>query len=269
MAEFEIRPARAEDAAEIVRLIREGADRDVLDKLIYGCAGAARYVEWNIAAGLLGNRRYFVAMRGEEPAGCADFAVSGDALTLKYIAADGRFRRQGIGSALLRRGLEALGASRTWMELDVSLGNAAALRWYESLGFQPAGRSSYWEFTSAGAPEGAALEIPDWPQAQACHEAFGFSEFQLKTPAMSVRVGRVGDAWFRLPDAGAASSGAVRGALRAIDPARGIYAVLPEGSVTSWMEAHAKRVRSAQRMRARIAALSGGAARLQTSSPER
>jgi GNAT superfamily N-acetyltransferase len=257
MADFDIKPARAEDSSEIVRLIREGTDPSVISKLIYGCAGAATYVQLHLRAGHLTNRRYFVAIRDGRVAACADFSVSQDALILKYVATALHARRQGLGNALLEFAFAKLRGRRAWAELDVSADNAAALGWYGALGFTPVSHSTYWEFANDEKLDCPSMEVSDWPQSEACHAAFGFSEFHLETAATRVRVGRVGGAWFRLPTAEAVCAPEVRGALRAIDPTRRIYAVLPNGAAAPWIEAHGTRVRATQHMRASTAALYG------------
>ena len=172
MADLEIRPARAEDAPEIVRLIRDGTDSSIIDKLIYSCAGAPDYVRLLIEAGGMTNRRYFVATRDDRVVSCADFTVSLEALWLKYVATDPQARRQGLGKALLRYALASLHDRQASVELDVSVENAAALRWYDALGFTPAAQSTYWAFANDERLGCPAMEIPDWPQSQACHAAW-------------------------------------------------------------------------------------------------
>ncbi len=257
MADLEIRPARAEDAPEIVRLIRDGADSNIVDKLIYSCAGAPAYVRFHIEAGGVTNRRYFVATLADRIASCADFTVSLETLWLKYVATDPRARRQGLGKALLRFALAGLYAGQALVELDVSVENTTAVRWYETLGFTPAAHSTYWAFANDERLGCPSMEIPDWPQSQACHAAFGFSEFHLETPSARVKVGRVGCAWFRLPTAEAVCDPEVRGALRAIDPRPGIFAVLPDGPLARWIELNGKRVRRATHMRAPFSTVRG------------
>lgn len=257
MADFDVRPARAEDSSEIVRLIREGTDPSVISKLIYGCAGAATYVQLHIEAGALTNRRYFVAIRDNRVAACADLTVSVDTLTLKYVATALHARRQGLGNALLKVAIASLRGRQPWVELDVSTDNVAALSWYGALGFAAVSQSTYWEFANEERLDCPNMEISDWPQAQACHAAFGFSEFHLAAPSTRVRVGRVGGAWFRLSTAEAVCDREVRTALRAIDPERRIYAVLPDGPAAPWIEAHGTRVRTTQHMRASLPALCG------------
>jgi N-acetylglutamate synthase-like GNAT family acetyltransferase len=257
MADFDIRPARAEDSLEIVRLIREVTNPSVISKLIYGCAGAATYVKLHLEAEGPTNRRYFVAIRDGRIAACADFTVSLDVLSLKYVATALHSRRQGLGNALLKVAIASLRGPQPWVELDVSTDNVAALSWYSGLGFAAVSQSTYWEFANDEDPACPSMELSDWPQAQACHAAFGFSEFHVATPSTRVLVGRVGGAWFRLPTAEAVCDREVRGALRAIDATRRIYAVLPDGPAAPWIEAHGTRVRTTQHMRASLPALCG------------
>jgi hypothetical protein len=156
---------------------------------------------------------------------------------------------------LLGSAITALRDRQAWVDLDVSVDNAAALSWYESLGFTPGAQSTYWEFGNDETLASPAMEISDWPQAQACHAAFGFSDFHLATPAERVRVGRVGRLWFRVSTAEAVCAAAVRSALRAIDPGRRIYAILPNGPLPPWIEANGKPVRTVQHMRTPLPAL--------------
>jgi len=156
-ADFEIRPARRADAAEIARLIRELAD---YEKLSGEAVGTPALLE----AQLFGPRpaaEALVALAGGRAVGFALFFTTFSTflckpgLYLEDLFVEPAHRGAGIGKALLKR-LAALAVERScgrfeWRVLDW---NAPSIRLYESLG---ATVMPEWQLVRMTAPEFARL----------------------------------------------------------------------------------------------------------------
>lgn len=159
-ADFEIRPARRADAAEIARLIRALAE---YEKLADQAVGTAQLIE----AQLFGARpaaEAFMALRGGRAVGFALFFTTFSTflckpgLYLEDLFVEPEHRGAGIGRALLRR-LAALAVERScgrfeWRVLDW---NAPSIKFYESLG---ATLMPEWQLVRMTAPEFTRLAKP-------------------------------------------------------------------------------------------------------------
>ncbi len=230
--ELRIRPARVEDAGEIVDAIRDGFDASMLDLFIYGCAGIARFVGEQIAIRQAGcDTAYTVACGGERVVGCVEMRRHRDELFLNYISVLSDFRSRDLGKRLLAAsiaGSRERGHLR--MSLDVLDGNVRARRWYESLGFEYGGSAAWWDIAPPESAAGASCMVCGYPQALASHRELGFSMFRIATGAGDYAIGRLGERWFRIVGPEALADPSVPPALHRLDPSRRILALLPEGS---------------------------------------
>jgi ribosomal-protein-alanine N-acetyltransferase len=89
------------------------------------------------------NGNVWVAEREGRVAGILIARVAADELEILNLAVGKEFRRQGVGSQLLRTALDrafAAGTQRAYLELRVS--NASGLAFYKRLGYQACGRRS-------------------------------------------------------------------------------------------------------------------------------
>ena len=225
-----VRPATARDADAFVAVVRGGFEPAFAETTTYGCHGMAQFVRDQIALpASLCDSRYTVAVAGETVAGAVDLRADGRALVLNYIAVDSRFRSGGLARRLLAEAVEAFpqdGLDR--MALDVLATNDAARRWYERLGFERESETQWWALAPhvAGQAPGGGVVVHAYPQAQASQTRFGFSQFDVATPAGRYPVGRLGAAWFRLTDDDAHADPAMRHALGALDPHRRLLVLL-------------------------------------------
>jgi hypothetical protein len=73
--------------------------------------------------------------------------------------------------------------------------------------------------------------ISGLPQADVCHERFGFSQLTLVTFSGTYTVGRIGSTWFRLTQKEAIDKPEIFALLKQLDPRRRIYAIVPAFSV--------------------------------------
>jgi ribosomal-protein-alanine N-acetyltransferase len=134
MAGIEVRPATADDLSEIAGIQArspEASQWDPQDYLAHDC----------IAAVLNGSVAGFLVAR----------RVAGEESEILNLAVDPRWRRRGIGRALVLRAV-SLHAGALFLEVRES--NQAALKFYKSLGFQVvAERAGYY----AAPPESAIV----------------------------------------------------------------------------------------------------------------
>jgi GNAT superfamily N-acetyltransferase len=224
MSEPWVRVATPADAPSIVAAIREGFTPEVVALTVYGCSGVEDYVAQVAALGPLSSTIFLVAGTGSGVLGAAEFSRSGHTLVLSYISVREEARYQGLGGILLSGGVDEARATDASMSLDVFEDNTRAFDWYRSLGFVALGRRSWW---SAKLPEwdgshNSDVIVSGFPQAEASHRAFGFSEFSVRTGAQSWSVGRLGDTYFRLTDPAGLASSDLLAALGQMNPARRI-----------------------------------------------
>lgn len=123
----------------------------VLERVAVGAPDDERIVEEYDRLSGYGDDRVFVAeddvgaVRGyavfrwgatetEDPVGAGE-------AELKELYVDPDYWGQGYGSALLEAGIDQLPADRDALTLEVLVGNDIGINFYESRGFEPAGRS--------------------------------------------------------------------------------------------------------------------------------
>jgi GNAT superfamily N-acetyltransferase len=249
MLDVIVRPGRVGDGPGIVAAIRSGFDAAFVELFIYGCSGITDFVEDQIRAQGLGcETTYTVADSAGDVVGCVEMRLRGLTLFLNQISVAPTWRSGGLGKALLGAAIrESRGQTCSEMRLDVLDSNLTALRWYERLGFKCEGVTVWWEVSARpGSPPDYA--VGGWPQAEACHARFGFSEFTLLTGRGEYRIGRLGNKWFRLVDQLALQDPECTMALARLDPGRRVLAVLPEGSLPSGVAGQSRRLACTLRM---------------------
>lgn len=229
MSDTEIRSARPEDASGIVEAIRSGIEPNMLDKLIYGCAGIVDYVRDQIKSVDLGSDTvYTVASLDDQVIGAVELRLWPGAIFVNYISMLPQFRSMGLGKDLLGVATQfATDAGSSELLLDVMDSNTQARRWYDRLGFVEV-EASAWSAGEIGdvAAESQAL-ISGFPQAHACWRRYGFGQFAVVTPKTKVGVGLLGRNWFRVTEAEGLGDPSVHSVLRRMDASRRILTILP------------------------------------------
>jgi len=237
-----IRLAAEADAAAIVAVIRQGFDPDLLARTIYGCRRVEHFVAGQIGAYSIGGETSFtvavdpqgIVPQGIHPpdiVGCAELRSIHDGLFLNYISVAPGRRGRGVAARLLAGAIEAARQpGQRQLHLDVLAHNESARAWYERLGCQRVSESAWWQWELQSGDHAPAT-IGSWPQAEACQQAFGFSQFVLRTEQACYTVGRLGDALFRITDVNATLDPRVSAALNKIDASRQVLAVLPQGAL--------------------------------------
>lgn len=216
------RYARPHEASTVVDIIRESISAWVIDRTVYGCAGATRYVRALINDWPQATPIFLVAGVASDVLATAEVAVSGDELFVSYIGTSEGMRFRGLGTALLLNALY-LTADRgiDAMTLDVLEENIEARSWYTRLGFSQIAERGWWEVPLPTVP-GKAVPILNLPQANVCQRAFGFSEVTLLGEHGRYRVGRLGTKWFRVTESATLSIPSVIATLALMDPMRKI-----------------------------------------------
>jgi GNAT superfamily N-acetyltransferase len=228
----QIRFAGASDSVAIASLFRSSFSPEIAQLLIHGCAGASEYIRSQIASGIPNaESMYLVAEASAGLLGAVEMRRRPNGLFLNYIAVSPERRRQRVAASLLLEGLRLLGDNSGRIELDVFHDNIAAVQWYGRLGFGTITSVEFLELPPACVGGAEPAYVSGMPQADLCQERFGFSTFNLITGKGTFPVGRIGDAWFRLSDPVAVDDPAIFAALRLLDPARRIFAVVPPSRV--------------------------------------
>jgi len=247
---MEIRLARAEDAIGIVTVIRNGFASSLLEKIIYGCSGVTKYIQDLIKLPVfLSDTIYIVAVTEDQVVGCVELRFFRDEIFLNYISVVSNFRLRGIGNRLLEAALNSIDQDRyTKLRLDVFSHNTIARTWYESLGFQYEYSIGWWDIPIWELDDSASAIITGYPQAQACQEKFGFSQFSLITQNGEYSVGRIGHNWFRLIQSNALIDPGVAKTLSHLDADRHILALIQEGQMPPSVAENSQRVAGTERM---------------------
>ncbi|MBE7502948.1 MAG: GNAT family N-acetyltransferase [Verrucomicrobiales bacterium] len=186
-----------------------------------GCPGALAYVQDTIERqGAGGDNVWFVARDGGV-AGAAEIRRSPEALFLNHVLVRRDLQGRGLGRRLLAEGFARLRGARTReISLDVFADNARARGWYERLGFRVVA-STRWELAGLPATSGTAgWFVSGLAQADCVQARYGFSMFDLHTPAGQYHVGRLGSDWFRVADARLVDDAVAGVALSALGPGR-------------------------------------------------
>lgn len=224
-----IRRLEVKEISAFVELIRAGLGGEILDKTIYGCHGIAEFVGSHLRAGELSPNHYVVAELEGRLVGAAEMAIRESDLFLNYISVSEDVRGNRIGTSLLGWTIEdwISDRPRSVIALDVFESNAVARGWYSSAGFRETSRIDWFVVPLDPDPRSSeTVPCLGLPQANACHEKFGFSEFFLEQPLGLVKVGRLGDRWYRLTDSASCDDASVHKTLKSLDPNREILLVV-------------------------------------------
>ncbi|BCR05789.1 hypothetical protein DESUT3_28580 [Desulfuromonas versatilis] len=255
--EVEVRFAQVRDVGAVCSLALRSFGAELTDRLIYGSGGFPFYMREQLEVpGGFSDTRYLVAASGGEMAGFAEILCRPPQLFLNYICADKQKNIKGLGSLLLYRSLQTLGAGNCRsLLLDVFDSNVKAVSWYRALGFEETGRHTWWAISLPECPPDVSGYLCQLPQAMACQRRFGFSRFQVRTAGQVYEVGMLGDRWFRITSPEILEDGDALGLLRRLDPGRRLLAILPEKTPPAgWLD-KARTLDTSLRMEAGISPL--------------
>lgn len=216
-----IRLAESTDALGVVDLVRSCFTPALIERSIYGCAGVERFIERQLAVTpLLRPGVQVVCADGDHIGGYCELAASEEGVILNYIAVAASQRGRRLGARLFLDALQKASLPHTaTVELDVLVGNPAR-RWYESMGFVAFGQQRWLDIEDWTNTSGAAGTVLDYPQAAACHRAYGFSQIRVAADCGVCIVGQLGVRWFRLTDPRLLDDARVLATLTEIDDSR-------------------------------------------------
>lgn len=246
-----IRPAEPADADSIVEVIRSGIPPDVLDMVIYGCDGVARYVHDHVATAGPVDTTYTVADVQGRVVGCVELRCYAEGPFVNYISVLPEARSCGLGRRLLLSAVEAtcpIGGAV--VRLDVLETNTAARAWYEKLGFRQE-HSTIWfdrPIRSEGCPGWSVIR--GMPQSRAACQRFGFGQFDIITDRSIYAIGVLGSRWFRVVDEQAAADRGVHSTLSRLERERRMLALVRDGSGVSSQYEQGTMVARLHRLRA-------------------
>jgi len=150
--EITILPAHLDDLDAIMLLERSGFP------------GSEQWSERTWRGELLAEHRTILVARAQHPAGVISINTTGELADLHRLVVEPRSRRQGIGTDLLRAGLDTVRRHGVReMILDVGYHNEPAIALYQQLGFeQLTARQDYY-----GPGQHALIlklyDLPGWP----------------------------------------------------------------------------------------------------------
>lgn len=225
---LQVRFAEKKDIGAIVRLVREGFPKHIIDRMIYGADGIGKYIEIHLEE-KSSETRYIITEKEGQVAGFVEYRCLPDSLVLNYIVIDLEFRGKGLASLLLKESIRLLNPAGCRIILDVFDYNTTALRWYEKFGFKPTG-TSYWYDLKFGELEkrGNEVYIVNFPQACSLYRNFGFSMLTLRSGRQYYNVGILGRHWLRITQKELLSDLDVLLFLAQKYPKRKYFALLPE-----------------------------------------
>ena len=114
------------------------------------------------------------------------------------------------------------------MVLDVFEDNEPAVAWYTRLGFEERDVLAWWECglgEQAGTKADEEGTVSGVPEANVCHEAFGFSQLRVAGATGSYMVGRLGERWWRVTDLAILDDPSAMAVLGSLGPDRRILAL--------------------------------------------
>ncbi|MCL6458402.1 MAG: GNAT family N-acetyltransferase, partial [Gorillibacterium sp.] len=166
------------------------------------------------------------AYNGTTLTGFIEYAVMEKELFINNICVNERYRGLGIGSLLLNAVYEdALTRGYSKVRLDCFSWNESVYRYYRSLGYAEVGET----FWSVGAnpfqhkPANHGFLVHDYPFAEVCQQAFGFSTFLLNKDGNMTRIGRLQSSHYRLALKNEHLGEDLLQVLAALDPTRSLF----------------------------------------------
>ncbi len=247
---IQIRPARIDEAGEIVALIRGSFNPEIRNAMIYGCSGMEAFISRQIETPEgLSDTVYLVAKVGDLVAGCVEMRWLPEALFLNYICSSPEARSKGLARRLLAESIRiARRDHHREMLLDVFEDNLPARTWYERLGFRYDYSTQWWDCPLPVTDILVSGRISGYPHALASQERYGFSMFRLITCEREYAVGCLGSDWFRVTGPELLSDPQALAMLQRIDGQRRILALVPGQELPEALPRDTRRIVTSRRM---------------------
>lgn len=189
---IDIRNATINDISFIVDIIRD-ANKDQLDKIVYGQKGIYKYIESRILDKNL-NTIYRIAELGNKIVGAMELRVDEETLFLNYIAVKSDMKNLGIGKAMMKNLINE--KQYKYLSLDVFEDNKIAYKWYSNIGFK-IDSCSYWIEIIGSVNEKVEI-YSDNDIYTDLYYLNGFDIVKVTLQNKKYNVGIIGSNWFRL-----------------------------------------------------------------------
>lgn len=189
-----IKQLSKKDTPMVLELIRNGMNENYLQTTIYSSKKIDAYLGFLIESNYeISGYYYFGYFIDEHLIGFCEWRdVDQETIFLNNIYVDDNYKGLKIGSELISHGFNlAMRLNKRSMKLDVYTTNDRALKWYRKLGFYQTnisyiysvdGKTSYLKNTFDSF-------IPNYAQAIALYESFGFTNINVRTKMSNYVVG--------------------------------------------------------------------------------
>lgn len=190
---YNIRFAKKEDVADIVKLVRTSFDENYLIPSIYRGRGIEKFLLHELD-NPFSPYRYFVLCDDNEIAGYAEYKIfeSSSLAFLNIISVNNKYKNKGIGRKLfdytkvffLEEGFKAI-------QLDVYETNTIALNWYSCFGFKQLSAVSFSKILlkQNANEKQSKVYIQNYPQYKELQKTLGFYFLDLTLKNENIRIG--------------------------------------------------------------------------------
>ena len=226
-----VRPLRAADVGAVQDLLLQSFPARLHPYMTYTQFGISRFLELRLdqPESFPGTVALVACDGGGHVLGFADFRIADKSAFLSYICVSHRARRSGIANSLIRRLLDIAPEETSRVELDVFDESHAALRMYDSLGFEAMSRQVW--VARALPPASAPIAIPSIKDVHASLQVYGFCDLTLGPPTTERRFGILGKRTLRCFGAADIGDDATLASLRGSFPAlTSAFTIAPEGA---------------------------------------
>lgn len=226
-----VRPLCAGDLGAVQDLLLQSFPARLHPYMTYTQFGISRFLELRLdrPESFPGTVALVACDIGGQVVGFADFRIADKSAFLSYICVSHLARRSGIANTLIRRFLDIAPVETSRVELDVFDESHAALRMYDSLGFEAMSRQMW--VGRALPPAATPIAIPSIKDVDASLRVYGFCDLTLGRPTTERRFGILGKRTLRCFAAADFGDDATLASLRGSFPAlTTAFTIAPEGA---------------------------------------
>ncbi|MEG4486054.1 GNAT family N-acetyltransferase [Microcoleus sp. D2_18a_B4] len=166
---------------------------------------------------------FFTATLTGNLAGYVNAKFYEECLSINYLAVAPEFQRQGIAKQMLAYLLaECQKHHIEKISLDVDINNQIALSLYKKMGYEVKYSKFLYEVPiDYFGTQKCSFEVKNWLEAEAWQYSYGFSYIMLSINNSDIlKIGRLGKAYWRIPDSSCLEDDRLTYALKLIDPNR-------------------------------------------------
>ncbi|MBC8079126.1 MAG: GNAT family N-acetyltransferase [Gorillibacterium sp.] len=229
---MEILPLKKESLAMIPQWTQQWMQTlnpNVFPLTIFSCSGYIPYILQQQSVPFHASGTYLLgAYNGAALTGFIEFTVTNKDLFINNICVNEQYRGRGIGTRLLDHVNEqALRHGYSKVRLECFSWNESVYQSYLALGYVKTGET----FWSVGTnpvkdkPANHQYLVRDYPFAEVCQQAFGFSTFHLEKDGKTSRIGRIQSGYYRITLENEHLDEDLLQVLAALDPSRSLFVI--------------------------------------------